>query len=138
MVETREQVIGFIKEVKFAYLATLGTDGVPRVRPLAAHTVYGDSVYFFTFMTTRKVAEIAAHPKAELVWARLQDSAQVRMRGSVSLEEDAEVQARFRADNPMVARVLPPGAERLFALVKLTPETVEAVVGLKPYSQIAW
>jgi uncharacterized pyridoxamine 5'-phosphate oxidase family protein len=136
--ETREQVIEFIKDVKFAYLATLGTDDVPRARPLAAHTVYGDGVYFFTFKTTRKVAEIAAHPRAELVWARLQDNAQVRMRGPVALEEDAGVQARFKADNPMVVQMLPPGAEHLFALFKLTPEVVEAVVGLKPYVQVAW
>ena len=136
--ETRNQVVEFIKDVKFAYLATLGTDGVPRARPLAANTVYGDAVYFFTFKTTRKVGELAAHPHAELVWARLQDNAQVRMRGSVALEEDVEVQRRFKVDNPMVARMLPPGAEQLFALFKLTPEVVEAVVGLKPYTQIAW
>jgi uncharacterized pyridoxamine 5'-phosphate oxidase family protein len=136
--ENRDQVIEFIKDVKFAHLATLGTDNEPRARPLAAHTVYGDAVYFFTFKTTRKVAEIAAHPQAELVWTRLQDNAQVRMRGPVTLEEDAQVQARFKTDNPMVARMLPPGAERLFALFKLMPEVVEAVVGLKPYTQIAW
>jgi uncharacterized pyridoxamine 5'-phosphate oxidase family protein len=137
-VETRDQVIEFIKDVKFAHLATLGTDNVPRVRPLAASTVYGDAVYFFTFKTTRKVAEITAHPQAELVWARLQDNAQVRMRGPVALEQDAVVQARFKAGNPVVARMLPPGAEHLFTLFKLTPEVVEAVVGLKPYTQVAW
>ena len=136
--ETREQVIEFIEDVKFAHLATLGTDNVPRARPLAAHTVYGDAVYFFTFKTTRKVAEIVAHPQAELVWTRLQDNAQVRMRGPVTPEEDAQVQARFKTDNPMVGRMLPPGAEHLFALLKLTPEVVEAVVGLKPYAQVAW
>jgi uncharacterized pyridoxamine 5'-phosphate oxidase family protein len=136
--ETREQVIEFIKDIKFAHLATLGTDNVPRARPLVAHTVYGDAVYFFTVKTTRKVAEIAAHPQAELVWTRLQDNAQVRMRGPVTLEEDAQVQACFKADNPMVGRMLPPGAEHLFALFKLMPEVVEAVVGLKPYTQIAW
>ena len=136
--ETRDQVVAFIDEVKFAYLATLGTDGVPRARPLAAHTVYGDAVYFFTFRPTRKVAELTAHPQAELVWCRLQDQAQVRMRGPVALEQDAEVQARFKADNPMVAQMLPPGAEHLFALFRLTPKVVEAVVGLKPYTQVAW
>jgi uncharacterized pyridoxamine 5'-phosphate oxidase family protein len=92
-----EQVNEFIKEVKFAYLATLGTDNAPRVRPLAAYTVYGDAVYFFTFRMTRKVAELTAHPQAELVWARMTDNAQVRMRGTVTLEEDAEVQARFKS-----------------------------------------
>lgn len=138
LVETRNQVIDFIQEAKFAYLATLGTDGDPRARPLAAYTVYGDAVYFFTFKSTRKVAELAAHPRAELVWARLQDNAQVRMRGPVALEEDAEVVARFKADNPIVAQMLPPGAEHMFALFKLMPEVVEAVVGLKPYNQVAW
>jgi uncharacterized pyridoxamine 5'-phosphate oxidase family protein len=136
--ENREQVIEFIKDVKFAHLATLGIDHVPRARPLAAYTVYRDAVYFFTFKTTRKVAEITSHPQAELVWTRLQDNAQVRMRGPVILEEDPQVQARFKADNPMVGRMLPPGAEQLFTLFKLMPEVVEAVVGLKPYTQIAW
>jgi uncharacterized pyridoxamine 5'-phosphate oxidase family protein len=138
IMETRDQVVAFIDEVKFAYLATLGTDGVPRARPLAAYTVYSDAVYFFTFRTTRKVAELTAHPQAELVWCRLQDRAQVRMRGPVALEQDPKVQARFKADNPMVAQMLPPGAEHLFALFSLTPEVVEAVVGLKPYTQVAW
>ncbi|MBN1873994.1 MAG: pyridoxamine 5'-phosphate oxidase family protein [Anaerolineae bacterium] len=136
--ETREQVIEFIKDVKFAYLATLGTDNVPRVRPLAASTIYGDAVYFFTFKTTRKVAEMMAHPQVELVWARIGDNAQVRMRGTVILEEDGDVQARFKTDNPMVAQILPPGAEQLFALFKLVPDVVEAVVGLKPYTQVVW
>jgi uncharacterized pyridoxamine 5'-phosphate oxidase family protein len=136
--EARDQVVEFIDKVKFAYPATLGTDSVPRARPLAAHTVYGDAVYSFTFRTIRKVAELAAHPQAELVWCRLQDRAQVRMRGPVALEQDAEVQARFKAGNPMVAQMLPPGAEHLFALFRLTPEVVEAVVGLKPYTQVAW
>ena len=136
--ETREQVIEFIKEVKFAYLPTQGTDNAPRVRPLAASTVFGDAVYFFTFRITRKVAELAAHPQAELVWARLEDNAQVRMRGKVTLEEEAEVEARFKAENPMVAKMLPPGAEALFTLYKLEPDVVEAVVGLKPYTQVPW
>ena len=90
--ETREKVIDFIKDVKFAYLATLGTDGAPRVRPLAAFTVYGDAVYFFTFRTTRKVAEMAAHPQVELVWARIQDNAQAHMRGKVAVEIQVLVQ----------------------------------------------
>lgn len=136
--ETREHVMEFIREVKFAYLATLGTDEAPRVRPLAAHTIYGDAVYFFTFMGTRKVIELQAHPQAELVWARLQDNAQVRMRGPVVLEQEPEMHARFKADNPIVAQMLPPGADHLFVLFKLTPEVVEAVVGLKPYTQVAW
>ena len=32
--ENRDQVIEFIKDVKFAHLATLGTDNVPRARQL--------------------------------------------------------------------------------------------------------
>ncbi|MBN1260144.1 MAG: pyridoxamine 5'-phosphate oxidase family protein [Anaerolineae bacterium] len=136
--ETREQVIAFIKDVKFGYLATIGPDNAPRVRPVGAYTVYGDALYFFTFKMTRKVTEITAHPQAEIAWARLNDNAQVRMRGALSLEEDPDVQARFKADNPMVAQMLPPGADQLFALFKLEPEVVEAVIGLKPYNQVTW
>ena len=31
---TRDEVVDYIKDVKFGYLATAGADGAPRVRPV--------------------------------------------------------------------------------------------------------
>jgi uncharacterized pyridoxamine 5'-phosphate oxidase family protein len=134
----RDEVMAYIREVKFGYLATVGADNAPRVRPVGIHTIYGDALYFFTFGTTRKVAEIDGNPQAEVVWSKLQEMSQVRIRGKMILEEDAEVQQRFKEDSPMVANLLPPNAEHLFRLYRLEPEVVEVAEGLVPYTQVVW
>jgi uncharacterized pyridoxamine 5'-phosphate oxidase family protein len=135
---TRDEAIQFIQEVKFAYLATVGSDDAPCVRPVAIKDVYGDDFYFFTFCTTRKVAEMAANPKVEAVWAKVDGASQVRVKGTAHVVEDAALEKRFRADNPMVEKILPQGAGHLFSLYKIVPETVTAAQGLVPYTEIAW
>jgi len=134
----RDEAIAYIKDAEFGYLATTGADGAPRVRPVGMDTVYGDAIYFFTFRNTRKVAEITANPQVEVVWSKPGTMSQVRVRGAMVEETDPEVQGHFKADNPMVAKLLPPGAEMLFLLYKLVPETVEAAATLAPYDQVVW
>ena len=56
--KTRDQVIEYIQEVRFGYLATVGADNAPRVRPVGIYTVYGDNLYFFTFSSTRALGPL--------------------------------------------------------------------------------
>lgn len=135
---TREQAIEFIKKIHVGYLATIDTDNKPRVRPLAANTFYGDDLYFFTFCTTRKVAEMATNPQVEVVWMSMEGLTQVRLSGKASVVTDEAVQKRFKEDNPKVAELLPPDAKQLFQLYKVAPEKVEAAEGLVPYETVAW
>lgn len=135
---TRDEVTKFIQEAQFGYLATVGADNAPRVRPVAIKDIYGDDLYFFTFSNTRKVAEMAANPQVEVVWAKVEELSQVRIKGKAVVVEDEAIQQRFREDNPIVARMLPPGAQHLFRLYKITPETVSMAKGLVPYTEIAW
>ena len=78
---TRNEVIAYIQDVKFGYLATVGADHAPRVRPVGMYTVYGDALYFFTTANTRKVAEIDNNPQVEVVWSKLDEQSQVRISG---------------------------------------------------------
>jgi uncharacterized pyridoxamine 5'-phosphate oxidase family protein len=135
---TRDDVVATIQQVHFGYLATVDADNAPRVRPVGMHTVYGDHLYFFTFCTTRKVAEIENNPQVEVVWCRPQEQSQVRIRGKMTVEEDAAIQQRFKEDNPMVAKMLPEGAEHLFLLYRLEPEVVEMAEGMVPYTVLEW
>ena len=135
---TREDVVAYIKNVNIGYLATVGADGAPRVRPIGMRTIYDDSLYFFTFCTTRKVAEIDSHPQVEVVWCKLEETSQARIRGKMFVEEDEAIQQRFKQDNPMVAQIIPQGAEHLFRLYRLEPEVVEMATGLVPYTVIEW
>ena len=135
---TRSEVIEFIQQVQFGYLATVGADNAPRVRPVSIKDVYGDDLYFFTFATTRKVAEIAANPQVEVVWAKEAELSQVRIEGKAEVVEDPAVEQRFRQDNPMIAKILPEGAQHLFRLYKVKPEKVCVAEGMVPYVEIAW
>ena len=135
---TRDQVIAYIQQVHFGYLATVGADNAPRVRPIGMHTVYGDHLYFFTFGNMRKVAEIEANPQVKVVWCKLQEQSQVRIRGKMVVEEDEAIQQRFREDNPIIAKLLPEGAQHLFRLYKLQPEKVYVAKGMVPYTEVDW
>ena len=80
---TRKEVIAYIQDVKFGYLATIDADHTPRVRPVGMYTVYGDHLYFFTMANTRKAAEIDNNPQVEVVWSKLQEQSQVRISGQM-------------------------------------------------------
>ena len=134
----RNEVSADSQNVHFGYLATMGADGAPRVRPVGMHTIYDDCLYFFTFGNTRKVAEIEENPQVEVVWCNPQEQSQVRIRGLMSLEEDEAIQQQFKDDNPMVARMLPEEARHLFRLYRLQPDAVEMARGLVPYTTVDW
>jgi uncharacterized pyridoxamine 5'-phosphate oxidase family protein len=135
---TRDEVVEYIKQVQFGYLATVGADNAPRVRPVSIKDVYGDDLYFFTFSTTRKVAEMEAHPQVEVVWSKPEETSQVRVRGTAVVAEDEAVHKRFLEDNPIASKILPEGAQHLFRLYKIQPEKVEMAKGLVPYVEVAW
>lgn len=135
---TRDEVVAYIQDVEFCYLATVGTDERPRVRPVGMKTVYGDDLYFFTFRNTRKVAEIERNPEVEVVWSKPGTMSQVRMQGALAEERDPAIQQRFKDDNPMVARLIPGGAKHLFLLYRLRPERVEMARTLEPYTEVSW
>lgn len=134
----RKNIIDYIQQVRFGYLATVDADNAPRVRPIAIHNIYGDHLYFFTFSNTRKVAEMEHHPRVEVVWSKAEEQSQIRISGTAVQEDDEHILQRFREDNPMVAKILPEAAQHLFRLYRLQPENVEVAEGLVPYQEVEW
>ena len=132
------EIIAYIQEVHFGYLATVNADNAPRVRPIGIYTVYGDCLYFFTFSHTRKVAEMENNPQVEVVWSKPEEQSQVRIRGKVVQETNEAIRRKFRTDNPIVSKILPREAQHLFRLYRLQPEKVEVAIGLVPYTEVAW
>jgi hypothetical protein len=87
---------------------------------------------------TRKVAEIDAHPQVEVVWSKLDEQSQVRIGGTMAVEEDPEVIRQFKADNPIVANLLPAPVQHLFRLYRLEPAKVYWAEGMVPYTEVNW
>ena len=135
---TRDQVLATIRKVRVGYLATVDADSAPRVRPVFIKDVYDDELYFFTFSTTRKVAEIEDNPQVEVVWADLEDNSHARISGKAIVVEDETMRKRFLDDHPNVAEIIPDDAQHLFTLYKIHPERVEGAQGLVSYTGIPW
>lgn len=57
-------------DVRFAMLTTVGTDGVPRCRPMATHEVGDDgTLWFFTYAASKKVRDVQAGSRVSLGYA---------------------------------------------------------------------
>jgi pyridoxamine 5'-phosphate oxidase len=81
-------------------LATAGADGVPSARMVLLRGVDQRGFVFYTNYESRKAAELAANPRAALVfwWGELQR--QVRVEGPVQRTSDEESAAYFRTRPP--------------------------------------
>lgn len=116
-------------------LATVGADGAPSLRMVLMKDFDRRGLTFYTNLESRKGVELAANPKAALLfwWDRLHR--QVRIEGRVELVDAAEADAYF-AQRPHGARI---GAlaspqsrpieraeleQRVAELTRLYPETV--------------
>ena len=85
-------------------LATVGADGQPAARIVLLKEVDGRGFVFFTNYESRKGRDLAAHPRAALVfwWAPLER--QVRVEGAVE-RVDAALSDRYFASRPRESRL---------------------------------
>ena len=76
-------------------LATATPDGAPSVRMVLLKGFGSDGFVFYTNMDSRKGAEIAANPRAALLFHWKSLRRQVRVEGPVEPDSDAEADAYF-------------------------------------------
>src|ERR1700754_2465440 len=76
-------------------LATVDADGLPDVRMVLLKDVDPSGFVFYTNLDSAKGAELAAQPKAALLFHWKSLRRQVRVRGAVERVSDAEADAYF-------------------------------------------
>ena len=78
-------------------LATADAGGRPSVRMVLLKAHGPDGFVFYTHVEGRKGRELAANPRASLLffWPRVRNAVQVRIEGGVSTVDDAEADAYF-------------------------------------------
>lgn len=82
-------------EPNAATLATLGEDGDPDARVVLLKGVDDAGFVFYTSYESAKARQLAAHPRATLVFFWLMLERQVRVRGEVTRVPEAESDAYF-------------------------------------------
>ena len=101
-----ERAAAVVRRAKFPFLATVGSDGQPRVRPVSPVRVDpGLVIYVANLRRYGKTAEIAAEPRVELCYL---DEAhdQVRITAVAEVVTDREVLAGIWEENPLLRRYL--------------------------------
>ncbi len=95
---------GEIYEPNAMAVATVGADGQPSLRMVLLKDFDAEGFVFYTNLESRKAQELAACPRAALLfwWDRLHR--QVRIEGSVTQVADAEADAYF-ASRPHGSRI---------------------------------
>ncbi|GAB1406343.1 pyridoxamine 5'-phosphate oxidase [Thermomonas brevis] len=78
-------------------LATADADGRPSVRMVLLKSRGPEGFVFYTHVAGRKGRELAANPRASLLffWPRVRNAVQVRIEGDVARVADAEADAYF-------------------------------------------
>jgi len=76
-------------------VATVDEDGLPDVRMVLLKGVDADGFVFYTNLESAKGRQLAANPRAALLFHWKSLRRQVRVRGTVSLVSDAEADAYF-------------------------------------------
>lgn len=103
--EVRERALAVIKKAKFPFLATVGADGQPRVRPVSPVRVEGFVLYVANLRRYGKTAEIAAEPRVELCYLD-EGHDQVRITARAEIVTDRAVIESIWADNALLRRYL--------------------------------
>ena len=85
-------------------LATVDTDGLPNARMVLLKGTDERGFVFYTNVESQKGIEMAAHPKAALVFHWKSLNRQIRLRGDVERVTDAEADAYF-ATRPKQAQI---------------------------------
>lgn len=119
-------------------LATVDADGSPNARMVLLKDIDARGLSFFTNLESAKGAELAAHPKAALVFHWKSIRRQVRFRGAVERVSEAEADAYFatRAKGAQIGAWASPQSrpmEGRFALEKaIAVETARHGLGVTP------
>lgn len=127
--KTREEAIeklgSLIKDIDFAMLTTVDTDGVLRSRPMSTQkTETDDTLWFFTSDKTHKTEEIEKDNRVNLSYANPDDNAYVSVSGTAEIVRDkAKMEELW---NPILKAWFPNGLDDpTICLLKVTAEQAE-------------
>ncbi len=123
--EAIEKLNGLIKDIDFAMLTTVDTDGVLRSRPMSTQEAEFDgTLWFFTSDKTHKVEEIERDNRVNASYAEPKDNVYVSVSGTASILKDkAKMEELW---NPILKAWFPKGLDDPnICLLKVAVEQAE-------------
>ena len=103
---TIEEIASYLDHVGLQYLATIGLDGKPKVRPVQYMVLYEGRLWFCTNSEKSLYKELSANPFIDLCGSRLEenqmDTAWIRFSAQVCFEENRTVKELIMKKSPIV------------------------------------
>jgi len=97
-------VTDFLIKSQVQYLATIGLDGKPKVRPFQFMLEEGGKLYFCTSNQKTVFKELQKHPYVEFC-ASGENFSWLRLNGKVVFSKDLELKARIQDASPIVKSI---------------------------------
>ena len=99
-----KEIIDFLKQTNVQYLATLGVDGKPKVRPFQYMFAKAGKLWFCTSNKKQVFAEIQHHPYVEFS-ACNSDLNWIRLSGKVVFQDNMEIKNKIIENNEFVRSI---------------------------------
>ena len=112
-----------MKRAPFPMLATVGTDGHPRVRPVSPVKVDGFVVWVASMKSSNKTAELESNELVELCYLDERHD-QVRISGPAELVEEAQAKQSIWDENPLLRAFLGSVDNPEFMLYRIEPKRI--------------
>jgi len=97
-------VADFLIKSQVQYLATIGVDGKPKVRPFQFMLEEGGKLYFCTSNQKPVFAEMRKHPYVEFC-ASGENFSWLRLSGKVVFSKDLKLKAKVQEASPLVKSI---------------------------------
>lgn len=99
-----QTVIDFLKKSQVQYLATIGLDGKPKVRPFQFMLEEGGKLYFCTSNEKKVCKEIKKQPWVEFC-ASGENFSWLRLNGKVVFSQDIVIKSKILDGSPIVKSI---------------------------------
>lgn len=97
-------VTDFLKKSQVQYLATIGIDGKPKVRPFQFMLEDGGKLYFCTSNEKNVYKEIENQPYVEFC-ASGENFSWLRLKGKAIFSQDIAIKSKIQDSNPLVKSI---------------------------------
>ena len=98
------EVLNFLKSNPVQFLATVGLDNKPKVRPFQFMLEKDGKLFFCTSNEKEVYKEIKSNPYVELCSSSL-ESVWVRLHGKVVFKNDPDIKSKILENNPLIKSI---------------------------------
>lgn len=114
------EIVTFLEKSKLQYLATLGLDGKPKVRPFQFMFVHEGKIWYCTSNTKDVFKELEKQPFVEFCASDATGMKWMRMSGKVIFEDNIAVKEKVLAHSSLVKKIYGEASNPVFEVFYLS------------------